>query len=169
MATVHLICGFLGVGKTTFSQRLTKQTSAVRFSLDELYLQLFTDEPTRHLDAEAFDRLLRTVNGIWPQIVNAGVDVVLDFGFWRRDFRDDIRKRAGLAGADARLYWLECPDDVALARCLQRNGEPGAFLISAQDFHDLKTKFEPPASDEVSEVIDCVDESRTTRLGYKRD
>lgn len=158
MATVHLICGFLGAGKTTFSQRLAEQKSAVRFSLDELYLQLYTDEPTRHLDPEAFDRLLRTVNGLWPQLVRAGVDVVLDFGFWRRAFRDDIRERVRLAGAESRLYWLPCPDDIALARCLQRNGTPGNFIITAQDFHDLKANFEPPASDEVSEIIDCTDE-----------
>jgi predicted kinase len=103
-------------------------------------------------------RLLLMLNGIWPQIVQAGVDVVLDFGFWRRAFRDDIRGRANLVGAETRLYWLQCPDDIALARCLKRNGSPGAFLITAQDFHALKAKFEPPASDEVYKTIDCSDE-----------
>ena len=153
VATVHLICGFLGAGKTTFSQSLAEQKSAVKFSVDELYLQLFTDEPTRELDAQAFDRLLLMLNGVWPQIVKAGVDVVLDFGFWRRAFRDDIRDRASLVGAKTRLYWLQCPDDVALARCLQRNGLLGAFLITAQDYKELKAGFEPPASDEASETI----------------
>ena len=157
VATVHLICGFLGAGKTTFAHSLAEQREAqreaVKFSIDELYLQLFTDEPTRELDAKAFDRLLLMLNGIWPPIVKAGVDVVLDFGFWRRALRDDVRDRASLVGAQTRLYWLQCPDDVALARCLRRNGSPGAFLITAQDYRGLKAGFEPPASDEASEII----------------
>ena len=160
MATVHLICGFLGTGKTPFSRPLAEQKSAVRFSVDELYLQLFTDEPTRELDAQAFERLLLMLSGVWPQIVQAGVDVVLDFGFWRRAFRDDVRARASLIGAETRLYWLQCPDDVALARCLQRNGLPGAFLITAQDYRELKAGFEPPTSDEVYETVDSVNEFR---------
>ncbi len=160
VATVHLICGFLGAGKTTFSQSLAEQRSAAKFSIDELYLQLFTDEPTRELNAKALDRLLLMLNGVWPQIVKAGVDVVLDFGFWRRAFRDNIRDRASLVGAETRLYWLQCPDDVALARCLQRNGSPGAFLITAQDYQELKAGFEPPASDEACETINSVDENR---------
>lgn len=160
MTTVHLVCGFLGAGKTTFSEALAAQESAVKFSLDELYLQLFTDEPTRELDDKALDRLLLMLSSVWPQILKAGVDVVLDFGFWRRAFRDDIRARASSVGAEVRLYWLQCPDDIALARCLRRNGSPGAFLITAQDFRELKAKFEPPASDEPSETIDCLDEKR---------
>lgn len=159
VATVHLICGFLGAGKTTFARTLAEERSAVRFSVDELYLQLFADEPTRELDAEAFDRLLRMLGDIWPQTAKAGVDVVLDFGFWRRAFRDDVRERANRVGAETRLYWLQCPDDVALARCLRRNGLPGAFIITAPDYAALKAGFEPPAPDEASETVDTAGDS----------
>jgi predicted kinase len=154
MATVHLVCGFLGAGKTTFSKALTEQKSAVRFSLDELYLRLFADEPTYELDAKAMERLLAALNDIWPQVAKAGIDVVLDFGFWHRALRDDVRERAHSIGAATHLYWLRCPDKVAIARCLQRNGTPGAFLISAQGFQELKARFEPPGSDELSEIVD---------------
>lgn len=44
-------------------------------------------------------RLLVTLNDIWPQVAKAGIDVVLDFGFWRRALRDDIRQRAHSIGA----------------------------------------------------------------------
>ena len=160
VATVHLICGFLGAGKTTFARALAEGRSAVRFSVDELYLQLFTDRPTRELDARAFDRLLLMLGDVWPQIAKAGVDVVLDFGFWRRALRDDVRERARSVGAETRLYWLQCPDDVALARCLQRKGLPGAFLINPQDYGELKAGFEPPAADEAGELVNVVGEKR---------
>jgi len=34
-ATVYLICGFIGAGKTTFAKMLEKKTGAVRIVKDE--------------------------------------------------------------------------------------------------------------------------------------
>jgi predicted kinase len=153
MATVHLVCGFLGSGKTTFAKALTTREAAIRFSVDEWYLRLFAEGPTYELDREAMARLLAVLNELWPQIAQAGTNVVLDFGFWSRSLRDDVRERARLVGAAVRLHWLRCPDDLAIARCLDRNGQPDTFLISEQGFHELKRYFEPPAQDESHEVV----------------
>ncbi|HTA92893.1 MAG TPA: ATP-binding protein [Polyangiaceae bacterium] len=155
MTTVHLVCGFLGSGKTTFSKTLTRDTSAVRLSVDEWYLRLFADgAATYEVDAEAFARVLAALNDLWPQVAMAGVDVVLDFGFWNRTLRDEVRERARAIGVATRLYWLRCPDEIACARCLQRNGAPGAFLISAEGFSELKARFETPASTESYEIVE---------------
>jgi predicted kinase/GNAT superfamily N-acetyltransferase len=151
---VHFVCGFLGAGKTTYAKALAALESAIRFSIDELYLRLFADGPTHALDQRALDRLLGVVNELWPQVAEAGTHVVLDFGFWRRALRDEVRKRASAVGADTQLHWLRCADDLALARCLSRNGAPDSFLISAEGFAELKSRFEPPASDEACEVVD---------------
>lgn len=153
-ATLHLVCGFLGAGKTTFATALATRVGAVRLSVDELYLKLFADGPTYELDAAALDRLLGVLNELWPQIAASGCDVVLDFGFWRRALRDEVRARASELSVATRLYWLRCPDDIALARCLRRNGEPGAFLISAEGYRALAARFEPPAADEPHEIVD---------------
>jgi predicted kinase len=153
MATVHLVCGFLGSGKTTFAKALASRQSALRFSCDELYLRLFTDGPTYELDSKSLERLLHVLNDLWPQIAGAGVSVVLDFGFWSRSLRDEVRERARAVGAKVQLYWLHCPDDVAMARCLERNGQADSFLISAEGFAELKHRFEAPGADEPCEVI----------------
>jgi predicted kinase len=148
MPTVHLVCGFLGAGKTTFAKRLASERRAVRFSVDELYLRLFARGPTYELDQAALDRLLDTLNTLWPDIAAQGIDIILDFGFWRRALRDQVRALARAVPAETRLYWLECADEVALARCLARNGEDGAFLISEAGYHELKPRFEAPAAEE---------------------
>jgi predicted kinase len=158
MASVHLICGFLGSGKTTFAKALAK-AGAVRFSVDELYLRLFADGPTYELDARAMERLLNTLHDLWPQVAQAGSDVVLDFGFWNRSLRDEVRARCRAVGATAQLYWLRCPDEVAIARCLERNGQPDSFLISEQGFNELKCRFDAPAADEPCEVINVEERS----------
>lgn len=156
MATVHLVCGFLGTGKTTFAKELVVSSSAVRFSIDELYLRLFATGPTFELDAEAMNRLLATVNDLWPPIAAAGVDVVLDFGFWSLELREEARRSARSVGAETRLHWLQCPDEVAVARCLNRNGQPGAFLISEPGFWELKARFQPPSAGELPELVKSV-------------
>ena len=134
MTAVHLICGFLGVGKTTFSRTLESQTSAVRFSTDELYLQLFANGPTYDLNPDALARLLNMLNELWPRIAASRVDVILDFGFWRRSLRDEVRRIAHSVDAECRLYWMKCPDAIALERCLRRNGTAGSFLVSEEGF-----------------------------------
>lgn len=37
----HLICGFIGSGKTTFARKLEKETGAARFTKDEWMVRLF--------------------------------------------------------------------------------------------------------------------------------
>ncbi len=154
MACVHLVCGFLGVGKTTFSEELARRESAIRFSIDELYLRLFADGPTFDLDPRALERLLDVVNDLWPQLSQAGVAVVLDFGFWRKALRDEVRERARLVGAETHLHWLRCPDEVGVARCLARNGKAGAFLISEDGFWALRSRFEPPGPAESPHIVE---------------
>lgn len=151
--TAHLICGFLGTGKTTFAKQLAAELGAVRFSVDELYLRLFAEGPTYELDAEAMGKLLQTLEQLWPQVLVAGADVVSDFGFWNRKLRDEVREVAVARGAHARLYWVRCPDDIALGRCLQRNGHADAFLISADGFQQLKSHFQPPSPEERAQEV----------------
>ena len=153
MATVHLVCGYLGSGKSTFAKALTIREAAIRFSIDDWYLRLFADGPTYDVDRRSLARLFDVLNDLWPRIAHAGINVVLDFGFWSRSLRDDVRERARLVGATARLHWLRCPDDLAITRCLARNGQPDCFLISEEGFHALKQDFEPPGHDESYEVV----------------
>lgn len=158
MRTVHLVCGFLGSGKTTFSKALAQDGSAVRLLVDEWYLRLFADDtPTYEVDAKALRHVLAALNDFWPQVATAGVDVVLDFGFWSRTLREEVRERARAIGAATRLYWLRCPDEIALARCLRRNRTPGAFLISKEGFSELKARFESPAISESYEIVETGD------------
>jgi predicted kinase len=148
MTTVHLICGFLGAGKTTFARELASREKALRFSPDELYLQLFTDGPTYELDAARFERLAGVVESLWTDAVRAGTDVVLDFGFWDRQSREQVRALAHRLGATPRLHWIRCSDETALARCLHRNGSPDAFLISREGYEEMCARFEAPSAEE---------------------
>ncbi len=156
VATVHLVHGYLGAGKTWLARRLEDETGAIRFSADEWYMRLFAgDEPTHHLDNELWERMMRLLEGLWPAIVERGADVILDFGFWRRSARDRARTLAAASGADVVVYQVVCAEAIARQRCEARNAAPGgSFLIHQSAFDDLKAKFEPLQSDERALVVD---------------
>jgi len=156
MATAHLIHGYLGTGKTSFARTIERRVDGIRFSVDEWYLRLYAGgEPTAHLEPAWWNRVLAMLDEIWPKVLHHGVDVVLDFGFWSRQLREDTRRLALSVGGEIKLYRLTCNEDVARARCLGRNVNPGdAFVIDVLAFDALREKFEPVGADEPHELID---------------
>lgn len=151
--TVHLIHGYLCSGKTTFASELERRCAGIRLSLDEWMIRL-TGEPV-HLDDDLYERLYRLAAELWPRIAGRGIDVVLDFGFWRRARRDEARATAAEIGVPVRLYWVRCPDAEARRRCLERNRTPGAdYYIDENGFEALRAKYEPLGSDEEYQVVE---------------
>ena len=41
MTTIHLICGFMGFGKTTLAKKLAEETGAVRLTPDEIMAERY--------------------------------------------------------------------------------------------------------------------------------
>jgi predicted kinase len=162
VATAHLIHGYLGAGKTSFATHLEQAVRGMRFSVDEWYLRLYSgDAPAPHLEPAWWDRLYSLLRDLWPGLLQHGVDVILDFGFWTRSSRDEARALARAVGAENRLYAVVCSDEVARTRCLARNADPGAsFVIHAEALEALRAKFEPVEPDETFELVDTTNSRR---------
>ncbi|WP_082766342.1 AAA family ATPase [Paramesorhizobium deserti] len=149
MATAHLIHGYLGSGKTTFSRRLEHQTSAIRFTHNEWMQRLYGKDPPEQQFAEYAKRVSFLMEELWVRCLRMNVDVILDFGFWSQAERDRIRSVITEFGADFRLYRLTCPDEIAWKRIQARNNAPDCSLyIAANTFSVLKARFEPLDEDE---------------------
>lgn len=153
--TAHLIHGYLGAGKTTFAKSLAARTGALRYSPDELMVARYGhDPPARHFD-EYLERIYAEVNTEWSRTLVTGRDVILDFGFWTRAWRDAARLRAKNSGADTKLYFVRCSETTARARCLRRNEHPeGSLFVAESTFEILKSRFEPLGSDEPFELVE---------------
>lgn len=152
MATVHMLYGYLGAGKTTYAKRLERE-GAMRFSPDEELVARYGPTPP----ADEYGRLEDSIKAeIWVKALVAVAkerDVVLDFGFWRRRERDEARARIAGMGAKARLVRVACDDAVERSRVAARNGLPGELTIDDAAFEALKARFEPLGADEPHETV----------------
>ncbi|MGH7024618.1 MAG: AAA family ATPase [Caulobacteraceae bacterium] len=149
MVTAHLIFGFVGAGKTTLAKRLERDHAAVRFTPDEWMARLFGQDPPVSVFQERASAILDLMEPIWARCLSRGVDVVLDFGFWRRAERDHARERAAETGARVLLYAVECAEEEAWRRVEARNGGADHSLyIAPATFRLLRSRVEPLGPDE---------------------
>lgn len=146
-ATLFLIVGLPGAGKTTRARELEKNHRALRFSPDEWMIPLFGES-----DADGKRDLLEGL------LINAGLcalsvgtNVVLDFGLWGRDERSALRSLGASVGAVVEVVYL--PVDQATQR--QRVQErflvrPGhTFPITDSDLAEWRAQFEEPTAREL--------------------
>ena len=148
--TVHVICGFIGAGKTTFAKKLEHQTGAVRITKDEWLIRLIGNDPTIDRFAEYDQKICGLSRDVAFQLVQKGVDVIIDEGFWAREERAEIRDRIARLGAKPILYYLDTPIETIRQRVLGRNDIPGkdSFIISRELLESYLQYWQPPGEDE---------------------
>jgi predicted kinase len=152
MATVHMICGRVGSGKTTFGRQLATDRRAVFFCLDEWMATLFTMDAPTPLTLEwmlpRVERAERQIVSTARQVLDCGVEVILELGFFRREQRD--RMRAPLAGYDLKTHVMDVPRDVRRERVRERNRGSATFSIEVDDatFDWAESYYEPLGDDE---------------------
>lgn len=159
MATLHLMVGLPGSGKTTWARTLEEEHSALRLTVDEWHLRLFgndvhddSDETewrrhdVRHTAIEAL--LWETAS----KVLALGVDVILDFGFWARSERDELRALAHALGAGFAIHYAEVSEELMLERIRARNAQrpAGTFHVPEAKLKEWAPLFEPPSPEEIS-------------------
>jgi predicted kinase len=151
----HIVVGFIGAGKTTFARRLEQETGAVRFTKDEWMVRLFGNTPPKDKFAEYDHRMATLATDMALKCLQAGVDVIIDEGFWVKEHRDAIKKRVMEAGAVAKVYYIEASLEVMKARTLARSDNPPAdsYVIDEVDFDHYWGFFRPPGEEEEFELI----------------
>lgn len=138
-------------GKTTLARKLEEELPALRLTVDEWHIPLFgqdAEEPehdARHSHIEAL------LWNIASRALQLGTDVILDYGFWAREEREDYRFRAKQLGAASEVHHLDVPEDELLRRLEKRNSRPSneSFLISKAAMMPWIASFQRPTPDEL--------------------
>lgn len=154
--TLHIVQGFLGAGKTTYSKTLADETAAVRLNADEYCEENFSES-----ELADWDRCFSaSIDALWlkaEEELKTGNSVVLDFGFWDRTSRDHARAQAERLDVPLVHVFVTAPDEVLKARIARRSGPVAEDNL--RKFEDLKRYFEPPHEDEKAVVIDSSKDS----------
>ena len=151
----HIIIGFIGSGKTTFARKLEKETGAIRFTKDEWMVRVFGNTPPKDKFEEYDNRMTSLATDMALKCLQAGIDVIIDEGFWVKEHRDAISEKVKNVGAIPKLYYLETPFKIMKERTLERSANPpiDSFTIDEESFNQYWKHFRAPGEDEVFELI----------------
>jgi predicted kinase len=151
VATLHLMVGLPCSGKTTLGQKLEREQSALRLTTDEWHVRLFGQD-AKEPEHDARHSLIEAM--LWniaSRALELGTNVILDFGFWAREEREDYRLRAKQLGASSEVHFLDVSEEELLRRLAIRNSQPTqeAFYISEEMMKPWIVFFQRPTPDEL--------------------
>jgi len=139
-----MICGLPGSGKTTLARGLCAAGTAIRMCPDE-WMQ---DLGFNLWDRGARSRVESLQWTMTQELLTLGATVVIEWGTWGRQERDDLRVRARQLGAAVELRYLDVGLDVLWARVRARELEDPP--ITRDDLAVWFAQFVAPDADELS-------------------
>lgn len=160
MAKAFILCGSTGAGKTTYAKTLSELESAQVFSIDEWMQNLFwMDKPVDEGFPWVMERIRRCEVEIWlisERLLRAGISVVLDLGFSKREQREKFYNLVRVSRNNYQLYYLDIPVEVRRERVKFRNenkAETFQIEVSEEIFDWMENFFEPPQAKELAGAV----------------
>jgi len=148
VATLFLIVGLPGAGKTEHAKALAAQHAALRLTPDEWMIPLFGDPQP----AGKRDVLEGRLIALALDALRLGTSVVLDFGLWSRDERSSLRWLARSAAASSQVVYLPVDRETQRERIQHRwiHQPHETFVITEADMDGWRSQFEAPDAAELA-------------------
>lgn len=156
LATVILIEGPVGAGKSTFAAQLGLAHAAPRLILDEWMVTLYRpDRPDTNIMQWYGERKQRCIEQIWRMtcdLIDSGTSAVLELGLVQRQDRMDFYARIDAAQFALKVYVLDAPRAVRRERVRTRNATQSQtfqMVVPDEIFESASDLWEPPDDDEI--------------------
>jgi len=148
MATLFVIVGLPGAGKTEAAKDLAAEHAALRLTPDAWMIPLF--EGTQ--PAGKRDVLEGRLIWLAMQALQVGTNVVLDFGLWSRDERSSLRWLARSVGASCEVVYIPVDRATQLERIEDRwtRAPNETFEMTESDVDRSRAQFEAPDAEELA-------------------
>jgi predicted kinase len=153
MAKVILICGKICSGKSYYTKQLMQKINAVVLSCDEVLFDFCLE----NVD-EKHDELVAKIKQYFykksEEIVLCGANVILDFGFWSKNERDNVYKYYSERNIPFEWHYLDISDEDWKINIEQRNklvcdNKVQAYYVDEGLLLKLNSKFEKPSKQEI--------------------
>ena len=159
MPKVYLMCGKICSGKTTHANQLRTQHRAVVLSVDEITLALFGQDAGDQHDTY----VERAENYLYHkslEILESGINVVLDWGFWTKQERDFARDFYGARNVEFEFHYIDVSDSEWEKRLRQRNRDvlerrTDAYYVDEGLAAKFASIFEKPDRSEIDVWIEA--------------
>jgi len=154
-ATLHLMCGKMGAGKSTFARSLAASSGAVLLSEDDLLRELYPGGVTDLASYVTLSgRIRRAMTPHVCALLRQGTSVVLDFPGNTLNQRAWFRELIEGSKAGHQLHHLDVPDETCRRQLRQRRGGSGRDpLQDDATFDALLAHFVAPAPEEGFTVV----------------
>jgi predicted kinase len=148
---VIMMCGISGSGKSTYSKKLEKE-GFIRLSIDETmwikHGKYGIDYPEEKFDeySEKIELLLKKE---LLNLIQDGKNIVLDYSFWNKDYRDTYKKLITDNGVDYQIVYLKAEYETLYKRLLDRNKlcNPNAISVDKNKLDMYWKGFEEPVEE----------------------
>jgi predicted kinase len=148
VATLFLIVGLPGAGKTEHAKTLAADDLALRLTPDAWMIPLFGDPQP----AGKRDVLEGRLIWLALEALQVGTSVVLDFGFWGRDERSSLRWLARSVGASSQVIYLPVDRATQIERIEHRwmRTPHETFVMTEADADKWRSQFDVPDAAELA-------------------
>lgn len=154
MKKVILICGKICSGKSYYARKLKEENNAVILSTDEATFDLINNEQGEfyNIFAEKVNLYLRKKA---VEIVRAGVNVILDWGFWTEQNRREISEYLAVNNVKFEWHYVDVDNLQWQKNIAERNkkiveGNGGCdFYIDNGLLEKVQSMFEIPPKNEI--------------------
>ncbi len=157
MAKVIMTCGRICSGKSTYAEKLRVKEKAVILSVDEITLALFErnigekhDEYVEKAENYLFNKSL--------EIIDTGINVILDWGFWTKAERDFAKEFYRSHSVENEFHYIDISNEEWKKRIEKRNrliseGKINAYYVDDGLMRKVDSIFEAPENEKMDVTI----------------